>query len=175
MVFGNAETFAIESAVDDQRLDKNIFFGLFRYWVGGKQLGNWEAGTPLEDIAAGLEWHLNFESDQRDDVFEGMTDKMILERVQSACWATESTLPAYIEGDNVRFEKYCLCPTTSEAFDGWEAVIIQKQVAQRLIWRKRNSGDEVRIQPLNFGEFESVIRLFLKWFQQMQMARSNGN
>ena len=171
MVFGSQERFAVESIVYQRSLDGVL--GHLRLWIGGEPVGEFRQNLMLYTPALFMRDFLAQLGPRNHYSLDGKTGEEILQIVYWALYsdgeksAEEKAHLQYRQFSDI-YEKCELCPRLCPSFDGSEAVLLEEENRDRVIW-KAFGQDEVREIVLHKGECLSALRGFVEWFDLVEL------
>ena len=181
--FGNRWQFAVECEVQDCERDpwgSREPYGSFWLWVGGRVVGNTDeaeqlvhAFTPLSELA-------RRSGDRPDARFAGMTNLQKLDLVIWARFGEDEEFDAEHWGtedrERVRQEDLMKYEVVWRGYspytDGWEAILVEQDTTETLIWRRWQGKDaEVQEVSLPKGICGMVATLACQWFDPFRTQR----
>lgn len=153
MDFGDRSIFAIQLELNSDPGGAWLF-GRFCYWIGGKQVGDYEIGTSLRDVFFNLKWIAHDCGNRRDDhlchrepedLFE-LLDRSLygMEEIAADVWLPES--PA-------RFD---IRPPV-DIFDGWKVYLVECNTADWFVYKNIRTGLEIENLKVPIGRFDLVL------------------
>jgi hypothetical protein len=181
--FGNRWYFAIECEVQDCERDPWGTlepYGSFWMWVGGRAIGNTEAGEQLALAFTRLAEAVRHSDKRPDARFRGApsVDKLDLvfwvrfgedEEFDTKRWEFEDPERLRVEG----LEEYVVVPPGDSPWcDGWEAILVEDDATETFIWR-RGLGDAPELHEFAMprGTFARVCKSACDWFEPIRAER----
>ena len=168
MIFGLPGRFAVESTI--QSRSSGHRFGHLRLWIGGLPVGDFNQNLILETPALFTRDFLALSSARNHSTLTGKTKEEVLAIIHWAHYSDGANSAE--EQAHLQYRQFAdvysgceLCPALSASFDGEQAVLLEEQGKDRIIWKpfRRRSVQSVQEVVLHKGECLSVLRSFTDW------------
>ncbi|BAY07539.1 Imm42 family immunity protein [Calothrix sp. NIES-2098] len=166
MIFGLQQRFAIESELDSST--PQYLFGKICLWSSSMRLGNYDQVVLLPPVANFFQKTLRFQGKRTDQLLSTSSAGEVLNTIRSILYRNLE-YEGFIQQNfqqRKRYEKFCICPNGSEAFDGEFAVLIESSEGERFIWEDFKTKNIHEIM-LASAEYETVIQAFLDWIHPL--------
>jgi hypothetical protein len=153
MQFGNRDRFAVSMELSEDS-GGPWMFGKFCYWIDGKMIGRYDAGTSLRDLFASMKWIVHDSGKREDCTRFGMPSDDAFESVDSTMYGHPKKADWETSGDlTARFE---VCPKV-DILDDWKVYLIECSDQARMLY-KNLSDLKVSESLLRRGEFDACIQ-----------------
>jgi len=181
--FGDRWRFGDECEVQDCDVDPWGTlqpFGSFWLWVEGRAIGNTEASEQLVLGFSTLQDSVRYSGRRADNRFPGMTNLDKLDLVRWVGWGDDDEFRPELWGgkslDQARAEKvdpyWVISPSESPFFDGWEAILLEREMTETLVWRHQGEGFSLSQEvELPLGLFSEVCTQACDWFDRIRQER----
>jgi hypothetical protein len=181
--FGDRWRFGVECEVQDRDMDPWGTlqpFGSFWLWVGGRAIGNTDVSEQLVLGFSTLRASVRYSGQRPDARFFGMTNLDKLSLVRWVGWGDDDEFRPELWGrrslDEARTEHvepyWVVPPGNSPFFDDWEAILLEREMTETLVWRHQRGGfsssQEFELSP---GLFSEVCTRACDWFDRLQQER----
>ncbi len=166
MIFGLPERFAVESLVYHR--SPNNLFGHLRFWIGGQPVGEFRQNLVLDTPARFIRDFLAEPSPRSHFSLDGKSGEEILLVIYWALYsdgedsAEEKAHLQYRQFDDI-YKRCELCPGLCASFDGSQAVLLEEENQDCIIW-KAFGQNEVQKIVLHKGECLAALEGFTNWF-----------
>jgi len=155
MIFGDKNSFAIESAIYFQH--EAFIRGQFGMWAHGEAIGNFEDSVALQGCANWLQDFLVYSGQRLYEDCENVSDDVIMSTILEHIDNYE------IEDSHIWRDKYILTDAGMSSFNNLEVILIEcSDGSERLIWAELGRNEAKSIS-LRAGEFEIAANEFLQW------------
>lgn len=151
----------MECELDLELEYKSYIFGRIILWASGKPIGDFSLTVVLNIPADFFCRFLAFEGQRCDEDFDKLAPEDIVNIVYQVLYGEMEIEPQNRRQLARQYDKLCVCPGSSESFDGWFSLLLENHDGSRFIWQEGNST--VQEITLKAGEFESMLRAFLGW------------
>ncbi len=146
-------------------------FGRICLWVNSQKMGDDTTVVLLNTAALMFQGRIKNPT-MTDQRLNMKTDKEIWEFLNTVLFEEQESVSfAEVVENYQRFNKFCILPGPSEAFDGETAFLIETEMVEKWIWQDRLT-QKICSEVLPRGTFRQVILSFLRWFETQ--ARSGG-
>jgi hypothetical protein len=181
--FGDRWRFGVECEVQDCDVDPWGTlqpFGSFWLWVEGRAIGNTDVSEQLVLAFSTLRASVRGAGRRSDDRFPDMTNLDKLNRVRWVRWGDDDEFRPELWGgkspDEARAEDvqpyWVVPPGDSPFFDDWEAILLERETSETLVWRHQRGGSSSSQEvELPLGFFSEVCTRACDWFDRFQQAR----
>jgi hypothetical protein len=181
--FGNRWSFGIECEVQDCDMDPWGTlepFGSIWLWAEGRAIGNTNYSEQLVLGFSTLRTSVRYSGGRPDNRFPGMTNLDKLNAVRWVGWGDDDEFRPELWGglslDQARTEDvepyWVIPPGHSPLFDGWEAILLEREMAETLVWKYEQRGFSTSQEAeLPLGLFSEVCTIACDWFDNLQRER----
>lgn len=181
--FGDRWHFGIECEVQDCDVDPWGTlepFGSFWLWVDGRAIGNTNESEQLTLAFSQLRSSARYAGQRLDDRFPGMSNLDKLNFVRWVRWGEDDEFSGERWGgrhlDMARTEDvesyWVIPPGHSPFFDGWEAILLEGETTETLVWRYwRKETVECEEAAVQSGTFAEVCLKACDWFDRLRVKR----
>jgi len=181
--FGDRWRFGVECEVQDCDVDPWGTlepFGSFWLWVEGRAIGNTDVSEQLVLGFSALRASVRYSGQRADNRFPGMTNLDKLNLVRWVGWGDDDDFRPELWGgrsrDQARNEdvkSYWVAPPgDSPFFDDWEAILLEREMAETLVWRHERGGFlSSQEAELPLGFFSEVCTWACDWFDRFRRER----
>lgn len=158
MLIGDTQRFAIEAAATE-RSPSGWALGSFRFWLGGRSVGNWDDAV---DLRGCLNWLKDFSEHPRarfEPSFAGLSAVDIFALAHSAAMGPRPPDPASSGLPQDAFARFFIGHLGMSAFDGIDILLVKDGDGnERVIWREPDGV--VRDVCLRPREMENIAMEF---------------
>jgi|SRR5579859_182738 len=181
--FGDRWHFGVECEVQDCDVDPWGTlepFGSFWLWVGGRTVGNTDVSEQLTIAFSQLRSSAGYAGQRTDDRFPRMSNADKLDFVRWVGWGEDHEFRAERWGsrclDKARAEDvesyWVVPPGRSPFFDNWEAILLEGETTETLVWRHQQKGfAECEEAAVHSGKFAEVCLKACDWFDGLRVER----
>lgn len=181
--FGDRWRLGVECEVQDCDVDPWGTlepFGSFWLWVEGRAIGNTDVSEQLVAGFSRLRASARYSGQRADDRFPGMTNLDKLDAVRWVGWGDDDEFRPELWGglslDQARTEDvrpyWVFPPGESPFFDEWEAILLEREMIETLVWRHQRGGlSSSHEVELPLGLFSYVCTRACDWFDRLRQER----
>lgn len=181
--FGDRWRFGIECEVQDCDVDPWGTlepFGSFWLWAEGRTIGNTDVSEQLTLAFSRLRSSASYAGQRPDNRFLGMSNTDKLNFVRWVGYGEDHEFCAERWGgrclDGARAEDvksyWVIPPGDSPFFDDWEAILLERETAETLVWRyQRRERRECVEVAVPSGMFAEVCQKACDWFDRLRSER----
>jgi Immunity protein 42 len=179
MLFGKKEVFAIECEIEKPIIQ--YVYANTCMWAGGRQIGDQTLSVMLYPVVYFLKDSLRFQGKRKDITLDNKSSDEIINIVRHALigdpYSEEPDDRSYEELRYLesKYEKFCICPNGSEAFDGWFAILLEGIDNEKIIWWEFHDNKHVNKDiyevSMELGSYDSIVTHFLDWVE-IEIGRS---
>lgn len=181
--FGDRWSFGVECEVQECDVDPWGTlqpFGSFWLWVEGRAVGNTDVSEQLVSGFSKLRASVRYSGQRPNSRFPGMTNIDKLDLVRWVGWGDDDEFRPELWGgrscDQARTEDvkpyWVIPPGDSPFFDDWEAILLEGEMTETLVWRYERGGLSLSQEiELPLGFFSEVSTRACDWFDQLRKER----
>jgi Immunity protein 42 len=179
MLFGIKEVFAIECEIE-KPIEQYVYANTCM-WANGRQIGDQTLSVMFDPVVDFLKNSLQFRGKRKDTSLDNKNSDEAISIVGDALigdpYSEEPEARSYEELRYLasKYEKFCICPNGSEAFDGWFAILLEGIDNEKIIWWEFHDNKHVNKDlyevSMKLGNYDSIITKFLEWVE-IEIGRS---
>jgi hypothetical protein len=162
---GNEKSFGVQYEYDHSPESPECdswLYGKLAFLVGGERVGNYDVGTSIRDGVTALRGLLANRGNRSDPELFQLPAGDVIARILAALYVEKGQSDEQVAADWKYFSRFLGVPAGYDAFDGWDAVLLEDDRSGRYIWRQMSSPNSlVREFRLARGELDNVIEQFL--------------
>jgi immunity protein 42 of polymorphic toxin system len=154
MDFGYRSIFAIQLELNSDPGGAWLF-GRFCYWIGGKQVGDYEMGTSLRDVFFNLKWIAHDCGNRREARLCLSHPEELFELLDRSLYGVEELAPnVWVPECPARFD---VRPPV-DVFDGWKVYLVECDMVDLFVYKNTGTGRNVEIYEAPRGTFDMVVQ-----------------
>lgn len=167
MLTGSIASFAIEA--EPREAQGEWIWGGFRFWLGGRPVGDWEDAAALQYCLSWLRGFLEEPPDNTEPSMARLPAKVTFETLYDSAMAGPTDEGPVRDEFPDAVPRFHITHLGMSSFDPYPIIMVKDELGnERCLWRKDGSS-EVFEQWLAPGEFEHVLREFCERFEREWM------
>jgi len=157
-VVGELSRFAVEYDLNENH-GGEWMFGRFCYWIGGRQVGDYELGTSLRDVLFQLEQGVARDKGLRSSRRFSTKSAVDVFRLLRAALFGAADLNNAGVAEEEQWARHNIVPPV-DVFDSWMVFLVEDEEIARLVFAHDPYLDVTEL-PLKPGEVDAVLDLAL--------------